>query len=212
MPRCLLGSPSPPQPRQLQLDPNISPSLVLCQVPPQMGQMGGVPVMAAQPMMYNQPVLRPTNPFTPMPGAQVGALLQCHPCRIGAGQARPELTHHHSVFQLPLQPQPIETKSRGTQLTLEFHPVSAPKPEIRSIHLHWRRPTLNCDLFVCPPPHPLSVFRCSSCNPIQEKRGREDECQKRQTNSKRTKEGRLETAGEMTQSRENDSKDRRTAK
>uniref|UniRef100_A0A671VV43 Phosphatidylinositol-binding clathrin assembly protein n=1 Tax=Sparus aurata TaxID=8175 RepID=A0A671VV43_SPAAU len=40
-------------------------------VPPQMGQMGGVPVMAPQPMMYNQPVLRPTNPFAPMPGAQV---------------------------------------------------------------------------------------------------------------------------------------------
>ncbi|XP_069375298.1 phosphatidylinositol-binding clathrin assembly protein isoform X6 [Paralichthys olivaceus] len=40
-------------------------------VPPQMGQMGGVPVMAPQQMMYNQPVLRPTNPFAPMPGAQM---------------------------------------------------------------------------------------------------------------------------------------------
>ncbi|XP_030635540.1 phosphatidylinositol-binding clathrin assembly protein isoform X2 [Chanos chanos] len=40
-------------------------------VPPQMGQMGGVPVMTPQPMMYNQPVLRPTNPFAPMPGAQM---------------------------------------------------------------------------------------------------------------------------------------------
>ncbi|XP_024916167.1 phosphatidylinositol-binding clathrin assembly protein isoform X8 [Cynoglossus semilaevis] len=40
-------------------------------VPPQMGQMGGVPLMAPQPMMYNQPVLRPTNPFAPMPGAQM---------------------------------------------------------------------------------------------------------------------------------------------
>ncbi|KAF7229891.1 phosphatidylinositol-binding clathrin assembly protein isoform X5 [Nothobranchius furzeri] len=40
-------------------------------VPPQMGQMGGVPVMAPQPMIYNQPVLRPTNPFAPMPGAQM---------------------------------------------------------------------------------------------------------------------------------------------
>ncbi|XP_008433534.1 phosphatidylinositol-binding clathrin assembly protein isoform X2 [Poecilia reticulata] len=40
-------------------------------VPPQMAQMGGVPVMAPQPMMYNQPVLRPTNPFAPMPGAQM---------------------------------------------------------------------------------------------------------------------------------------------
>uniref|UniRef100_A0A8C7VY56 Phosphatidylinositol-binding clathrin assembly protein n=1 Tax=Oncorhynchus mykiss TaxID=8022 RepID=A0A8C7VY56_ONCMY len=33
--------------------------------------MGGVQVMAPQPMMYNQPVLRPTNPFSPMPGAQM---------------------------------------------------------------------------------------------------------------------------------------------
>uniref|UniRef100_A0A8B9LC88 Si:ch211-200p22.4 n=1 Tax=Astyanax mexicanus TaxID=7994 RepID=A0A8B9LC88_ASTMX len=40
-------------------------------VPPQMGQMGGVQVMTPQPMMYNQPVLRPTNPFAPIPGAQV---------------------------------------------------------------------------------------------------------------------------------------------
>ncbi|KAK6291772.1 hypothetical protein J4Q44_G00375570 [Coregonus suidteri] len=40
-------------------------------VPPQMGQMGGVQVMAPQPMMYNQPVLRPNNPFAPMPGAQM---------------------------------------------------------------------------------------------------------------------------------------------
>ncbi|XP_062850393.1 phosphatidylinositol-binding clathrin assembly protein isoform X2 [Trichomycterus rosablanca] len=34
----------------------------------QMGQMGGVPVMTQQPVMY-QPVLRPTNPFAP--GAQM---------------------------------------------------------------------------------------------------------------------------------------------
>ncbi|XP_075948493.1 phosphatidylinositol-binding clathrin assembly protein isoform X3 [Anarhichas minor] len=40
-------------------------------VPPHMGQMGGVPLMAPQAMMYNQPVLRPTNPFAPMPGAQM---------------------------------------------------------------------------------------------------------------------------------------------
>ncbi|XP_054656032.1 phosphatidylinositol-binding clathrin assembly protein isoform X6 [Dunckerocampus dactyliophorus] len=40
-------------------------------VPPQVGQVGGVPVMAPQPVMYNQPVLRPTNPFAPMPGAQM---------------------------------------------------------------------------------------------------------------------------------------------
>uniref|UniRef100_A0A8C1J3J3 Phosphatidylinositol-binding clathrin assembly protein n=1 Tax=Cyprinus carpio TaxID=7962 RepID=A0A8C1J3J3_CYPCA len=36
-----------------------------------LGQMGGVPVMTQQPMLYNQPVLRPTNPFTPIPGAQM---------------------------------------------------------------------------------------------------------------------------------------------
>nr|XP_061817101.1 phosphatidylinositol-binding clathrin assembly protein-like isoform X5 [Nerophis lumbriciformis] len=40
-------------------------------VPPQLGQVGGVPVMAPQPIMYNQPVLRPSNPFSPMPGAQM---------------------------------------------------------------------------------------------------------------------------------------------
>ncbi|XP_064796193.1 phosphatidylinositol-binding clathrin assembly protein isoform X2 [Oncorhynchus masou masou] len=40
-------------------------------VPPQMGQMGSVQLMAPQPMMYNQPVIRPTNPFAPMPGAQM---------------------------------------------------------------------------------------------------------------------------------------------
>ncbi|XP_053089280.1 phosphatidylinositol-binding clathrin assembly protein isoform X4 [Pangasianodon hypophthalmus] len=39
-------------------------------VPPQMGQMGGVPVMTPQPIMY-QPVLRSTNPFAPVPGAQM---------------------------------------------------------------------------------------------------------------------------------------------
>uniref|UniRef100_A0AAZ3R1P2 Phosphatidylinositol-binding clathrin assembly protein n=1 Tax=Oncorhynchus tshawytscha TaxID=74940 RepID=A0AAZ3R1P2_ONCTS len=33
--------------------------------------MGSVQLMAPQPMMYNQPVLRPTNPFAPMPGAQM---------------------------------------------------------------------------------------------------------------------------------------------
>ncbi|XP_062309695.1 phosphatidylinositol-binding clathrin assembly protein-like isoform X1 [Osmerus eperlanus] len=40
-------------------------------LPPQMGPMGAVPMMAPQPVMYNQPVLRPSNPFGPMPGAQV---------------------------------------------------------------------------------------------------------------------------------------------
>ncbi|KAK1788210.1 hypothetical protein P4O66_016673 [Electrophorus voltai] len=40
-------------------------------IPPPMGQMGSVPLMAPQPVMYNQPVLRTTNPFTPVPGTQV---------------------------------------------------------------------------------------------------------------------------------------------
>ncbi|KAI5625892.1 phosphatidylinositol-binding clathrin assembly protein isoform X3 [Silurus asotus] len=39
-------------------------------VPPQMGQMGAVPMMTPQPMMF-QPVVRSTNPFAPVPGAQV---------------------------------------------------------------------------------------------------------------------------------------------
>uniref|UniRef100_A0A8D0CIW5 Phosphatidylinositol-binding clathrin assembly protein n=1 Tax=Scleropages formosus TaxID=113540 RepID=A0A8D0CIW5_SCLFO len=38
---------------------------------PVYGMMGGVPMMSPQPMMYNQPVLRPTNPFAPIPGAQM---------------------------------------------------------------------------------------------------------------------------------------------
>ncbi|XP_037605664.1 phosphatidylinositol-binding clathrin assembly protein-like isoform X5 [Sebastes umbrosus] len=42
------------------------------QLPPQMShQMGGVQMMPPQPVMYNQPVLRPTNPFGPMPGTQM---------------------------------------------------------------------------------------------------------------------------------------------
>ncbi|KAI3373827.1 hypothetical protein L3Q82_022405, partial [Scortum barcoo] len=41
-------------------------------LPPQMShQMGGVPMMPPQPVMYNQPVLRPTNPFGPIPGTQL---------------------------------------------------------------------------------------------------------------------------------------------
>uniref|UniRef100_A0A3B3QBP1 Si:ch211-200p22.4 n=1 Tax=Paramormyrops kingsleyae TaxID=1676925 RepID=A0A3B3QBP1_9TELE len=40
-------------------------------VPPQMGQVAGVPMLAPQPLVYNQPVLRPTNPFAPIPGPQV---------------------------------------------------------------------------------------------------------------------------------------------
>uniref|UniRef100_A0A8C1S4A7 Phosphatidylinositol-binding clathrin assembly protein n=1 Tax=Cyprinus carpio TaxID=7962 RepID=A0A8C1S4A7_CYPCA len=40
-------------------------------VPPQLGFATLVPVMTQQPMLYNQPVLRPTNPFTPIPGAQM---------------------------------------------------------------------------------------------------------------------------------------------
>uniref|UniRef100_A0AAQ4PKL4 Phosphatidylinositol-binding clathrin assembly protein n=1 Tax=Gasterosteus aculeatus aculeatus TaxID=481459 RepID=A0AAQ4PKL4_GASAC len=34
-------------------------------------QMGGVPMMPPQTVMYNQPVLRSTNPFGPMPGTQM---------------------------------------------------------------------------------------------------------------------------------------------
>ncbi|MEQ2250581.1 hypothetical protein ILYODFUR_002380 [Ilyodon furcidens] len=41
-------------------------------LPPQMShQMGGVPMISPQPVMYNQPVLRPTNPFGPIPGTQM---------------------------------------------------------------------------------------------------------------------------------------------
>nr|XP_046176368.1 phosphatidylinositol-binding clathrin assembly protein-like isoform X8 [Oncorhynchus gorbuscha] len=51
--------------------PMTTPQVPMYGMVPQMGQMGGVQVMAPQPMMYNQPVLRPTNPFSPMPGAQM---------------------------------------------------------------------------------------------------------------------------------------------
>lgn len=45
-------------------------------LPPQMNhQMGGVPMMPPQHVMYNQPVLRPTNPFGPIPGTQVTSAL-----------------------------------------------------------------------------------------------------------------------------------------
>ncbi|XP_024862788.1 phosphatidylinositol-binding clathrin assembly protein isoform X4 [Kryptolebias marmoratus] len=41
-------------------------------LPPQMShQMGGVPMIPPQPVMYNQPVLRPTNSFGPIPGTQM---------------------------------------------------------------------------------------------------------------------------------------------
>ncbi|XP_034033976.1 phosphatidylinositol-binding clathrin assembly protein-like isoform X4 [Thalassophryne amazonica] len=41
-------------------------------LPPQMGhQMGGIPMMPPQPVMYNQPILRPTNPFGAIPGTQM---------------------------------------------------------------------------------------------------------------------------------------------
>ncbi|XP_047661469.1 phosphatidylinositol-binding clathrin assembly protein-like isoform X3 [Tachysurus fulvidraco] len=40
-------------------------------IPPPMGQMSSMPLMAPQPVMYNQPVLRTTNPFTPIPGTQM---------------------------------------------------------------------------------------------------------------------------------------------
>ncbi|XP_039622181.1 phosphatidylinositol-binding clathrin assembly protein isoform X1 [Polypterus senegalus] len=49
--------------------PMTSPQVpVYGMVPP---QMGAVPMMAPQPMMFNQQVLRPTNPFAPVPGAQM---------------------------------------------------------------------------------------------------------------------------------------------
>ncbi|KAM9400153.1 phosphatidylinositol-binding clathrin assembly protein-like isoform 8-T10 [Salvelinus alpinus] len=51
--------------------PMTTPQVPMYGMVPQMGQMGGVQVMATQPMMYNQPVLRSTNPFSPMPGAQM---------------------------------------------------------------------------------------------------------------------------------------------
>uniref|UniRef100_A0AAY4D2H7 Phosphatidylinositol-binding clathrin assembly protein n=1 Tax=Denticeps clupeoides TaxID=299321 RepID=A0AAY4D2H7_9TELE len=63
-------APMPPAPAPMAF-PMTTPQVpVYGMVPPQMGQMGGVPVMTPQPMMYNQPVLRPTNPFAPIPGAQ----------------------------------------------------------------------------------------------------------------------------------------------
>ncbi|XP_063049761.1 phosphatidylinositol-binding clathrin assembly protein isoform X13 [Engraulis encrasicolus] len=72
-------APMPPAPMPVQhvapapmAFPMTTPQVpVYGMVPPHMGQMSGVPVMAPQPMMYNQPVLRPTNPFAPMPGAQM---------------------------------------------------------------------------------------------------------------------------------------------
>ncbi|XP_051576741.1 phosphatidylinositol-binding clathrin assembly protein-like isoform X6 [Myxocyprinus asiaticus] len=57
-----------PAPMAFPITPQVP---VYGMVPPQLGQMGGIPVMTQQPMLYNQPVLRPTNPFTPIPGAQV---------------------------------------------------------------------------------------------------------------------------------------------
>uniref|UniRef100_A0AAR2LZU6 Phosphatidylinositol-binding clathrin assembly protein n=1 Tax=Pygocentrus nattereri TaxID=42514 RepID=A0AAR2LZU6_PYGNA len=67
-------APMPPQAPAPMAFPMTTPQVpVYGMVPPQMGQMGGVPVMTPQPMMYNQPVLRPTNPFAPIPGAQVCA-------------------------------------------------------------------------------------------------------------------------------------------
>ncbi|XP_037322982.1 phosphatidylinositol-binding clathrin assembly protein-like isoform X4 [Pungitius pungitius] len=53
--------------------PMTSPQVpVYGMLPPQMThQMGGVPMMPPQTVMYNQPVLRSTNPFGPMPGTQM---------------------------------------------------------------------------------------------------------------------------------------------
>lgn len=68
--------PAPARPVCSVPDNILSPSPhVVCpphKLPPQMShQMGGVPMMPPQPVMYNQPVLRPTNPFGPIPGTQV---------------------------------------------------------------------------------------------------------------------------------------------
>lgn len=38
----------------------------------QPSQMGGIPVMTQPTLIYSQPVMRPPNPFGPVPGAQVG--------------------------------------------------------------------------------------------------------------------------------------------
>uniref|UniRef100_A0AAY4CYD7 AP180 N-terminal homology (ANTH) domain-containing protein n=1 Tax=Denticeps clupeoides TaxID=299321 RepID=A0AAY4CYD7_9TELE len=52
--------------------PMMAPQVpVYSMVPPQMGQMSSVPVMAPPPVIYNQPILRTTHPFGPVPGAQV---------------------------------------------------------------------------------------------------------------------------------------------
>ncbi|XP_030193626.1 phosphatidylinositol-binding clathrin assembly protein isoform X9 [Gadus morhua] len=72
------SAPMAPQPMPVPVSPSpmafpmATPQVpVYGMVPPQMAQMGGVSVMAPQQIMYNQPVLRPTNPFAPMPGAQM---------------------------------------------------------------------------------------------------------------------------------------------
>uniref|UniRef100_A0AAY4CYE3 AP180 N-terminal homology (ANTH) domain-containing protein n=1 Tax=Denticeps clupeoides TaxID=299321 RepID=A0AAY4CYE3_9TELE len=52
--------------------PMMAPQVpVYSMVPPQMGQMSSVPVMAPPPVIYNQPILRTTHPFGPVPGAQM---------------------------------------------------------------------------------------------------------------------------------------------
>ncbi|CAL8384047.1 unnamed protein product [Arctogadus glacialis] len=72
------SAPMAPQPMPVPVSPSpmafpmATPQVpVYGMVPPQMAQMGGVSVMAPQQIMYNQPVLRPTNPFAPIPGAQM---------------------------------------------------------------------------------------------------------------------------------------------
>uniref|UniRef100_A0A4W6CDH9 Phosphatidylinositol-binding clathrin assembly protein n=1 Tax=Lates calcarifer TaxID=8187 RepID=A0A4W6CDH9_LATCA len=65
-------SPAPVAPQPMPAPAPMAFPMTTPQVPVYgMVSMGGVPVMAPQPMMYNQPVLRPTNPFAPMPGAQM---------------------------------------------------------------------------------------------------------------------------------------------
>uniref|UniRef100_A0A8C9FIX8 Phosphatidylinositol binding clathrin assembly protein n=1 Tax=Pavo cristatus TaxID=9049 RepID=A0A8C9FIX8_PAVCR len=48
-------------------------------------QMGGIPVMTQPTLIYSQPVMRPPNPFGPVPGAQVCMLKNCYQGETAAG-------------------------------------------------------------------------------------------------------------------------------
>uniref|UniRef100_A0A8B9LEL3 Si:ch211-200p22.4 n=1 Tax=Astyanax mexicanus TaxID=7994 RepID=A0A8B9LEL3_ASTMX len=58
-------APMPPQAPAPMAFPMTTPQV------PVYGMVSTISLMTPQPMMYNQPVLRPTNPFAPIPGAQV---------------------------------------------------------------------------------------------------------------------------------------------